>query len=99
MKSEDGKEYWGTGTFKEIVNQQKIVYTDSFSDSQGNVISASDLQMPGEWPMELMVTIQLEDLGGKTSFSLFHEGLPAEAADDCAKSWEESFDKLEAAMK
>lgn len=99
MKSEDGKEYWGTGTFKEIVPQRKLVYTDSFSDNKGNIIPASDLQMPGEWPLELIITIELEDLGGRAYLTLKHEGIPPEAADDCVKGWEESFDKLEANLK
>src|SRR5215218_3622198 len=38
MKSPDGQEYWSTGTFQEIVPQERIVVTDSFADEKGNVV-------------------------------------------------------------
>jgi len=31
-----GQEAWGKGVFKEIVENEKIVYTDMFSDEEGN---------------------------------------------------------------
>lgn len=95
MQAEDGKKFWSTGMFKEIVQNKKIVYTDSFSDSKGNVIHASELDMPGEWPLELTVTLKFEEVGGKTNMTLTQEGIPEEVYDDCIKGWQESFDKLE----
>ncbi|WP_147804630.1 SRPBCC family protein [Alkalicoccus halolimnae] len=32
-----GQEAWGKGIFKEIVENEKIVYTDMFSDKEGNM--------------------------------------------------------------
>ena len=60
MQGEDGKKIWSTGIYKEIILNKKIVFTDNFSDSKGNVIPASDLDMPGEWPTELTVTLELQ---------------------------------------
>src|SRR5256885_16049100 len=40
MQDQDGKEYWSTGTYKEIVPQKKIVVTDSFADKNGKRVSA-----------------------------------------------------------
>src|SRR5215467_13927889 len=37
MRSSDGKDYWSTGIYKEIVRPDKIVNSDSFSDENGNV--------------------------------------------------------------
>lgn len=99
MKSSDGKEFWSTGTFKEIIPMKKIVYTDSFSDSKGNIIPASDYGMPGEWPNELVVTLTLEEVDGKTKMTLRHEGIPEESYDDCVTGWQQSFDKLENNLK
>src|SRR6187431_1393201 len=50
MRGPDGKEYWSTGVVKEFVPERKLVITDSFSDERGNIISASELGMPGDWP-------------------------------------------------
>ena len=98
MKSADGKEIWSTGTYKEIIPKSKIVYTDSFADSKGNKVDASYYNMPA-MQAELMVTVQFEDLGGKTNMTLEHVGLPEEIANDCIKGWQSSFDKLESNIK
>ena len=37
MRSPEGKDYWGTGVYREIVPGKRLVYTDSFSDEKGNV--------------------------------------------------------------
>src|SRR5512139_1991411 len=40
MRSPEGKDYWSTGTFTEIIPFEKIVQTDSFADEHGSVVSA-----------------------------------------------------------
>jgi uncharacterized protein YndB with AHSA1/START domain len=52
-----GMEAWGKAVYKEIVEPQKIAYTDYFSDAQGG--ENKDLPS-GE------VTMELVDVGGKT---------------------------------
>lgn len=99
MQGEDGKKIWSTGMYKEIIPQKKIVVTDSFADSDGNIVPASYYKMPGEMPLELLVTVELEEVDGKTNMSLQHAGLAVEIADDCIKGWQSSFDKLESNLK
>lgn len=41
MRSPDDKDYWSTGTYREIVDMEKIVVTDSFADEKGNEVPAS----------------------------------------------------------
>jgi uncharacterized protein YndB with AHSA1/START domain len=95
MLSPKGEEYWSTGTFKEIVPQEKLVFTDSFSDEKGNIISASSHNMPGEWPLELLVTVTLDEIGEKTKLKLVHKGIPREMQKECTQGWNESLDKME----
>ncbi len=99
MKGPDGKETWSTGTIKEIIPQKKIVYTDSFADSKGNIVPAFFYKMPGEWELELLVTVEFEELDGKTHMSLQHAGVPADMYDDCVQGWQSSFNKLESNVK
>ena len=66
MRSNDGAEFWSTGVYKEIIPGKKLVCTDSFSDDKGNVVPASDLNMPGDWPIELLVTVTFEEMNEKT---------------------------------
>jgi uncharacterized protein YndB with AHSA1/START domain len=99
MKGEDGNEIWSTGTYKEIIPFKKIVNTDSFSDSKGNIISAAELNMPGEWPQELLITVEFKEVDGKTQMKLEHKGIPQEMYEDCIAGWQSSFDKLERNIK
>lgn len=101
MKSKEGKEYWSTGTYIEIIPNKKLVCTDSFSDEKGNIVPASDLDMPGKnWPLEMFVTVTFEDLGGKTKMTLKHAGIPgAEMSDMTGAGWNRSFDKLAESLK
>lgn len=94
----DGKEVWATGTYKEIVPLNKIVYTDSFADSEGNIVNGAYYGMP-KMPSELLVTVELEEVAGKTSMTMQHAGLPADMAGDCIRGWQSSFDKLETNVK
>jgi uncharacterized protein YndB with AHSA1/START domain len=95
MRGPDGKEYWSTGVYREIVSREKLVSTDSFADEKGNMVPASYYGMKGEWPLELLVTVTLEERGGKTTMLLRHEGIPAgEMRDLTYAGWSESFDKL-----
>ena len=99
MRAPDGKEFWSTGTVKEFDPQKKLVITDSFSDSNGNIISAKDYGMPGDWPRECLVTFELKEADGATKLKLLHEGIPEEMHEDCTKGWNESLDKLEKNIK
>lgn len=99
MKGPDGIEIWSTGTYKEIIPFKKIVYSDSFADPKGNIVLASYYKMPGEWDLNLMVTVEFEEVDGKTNMKMQHVGLPVEMSDDCIKGWQSSFDKIESNFK
>lgn len=102
QNEKEGKISWSTGVYKEIVQHRKIVMTDNFSDGQGNVISAQEAGMPGDWKQPLLITVEFmdhKDDKGKTDFSLTQEDLPEEVYEDCIKGWQESFDKLEKNLK
>lgn len=95
MRSPAGEEFWSTGVYEQIVPQKKIVFTDSFSDSKGNIISATEHNMPGDWPLELLITVTMEEANGKTFLRLQHQGIPDEMYEECIQGWHESLDKLE----
>jgi uncharacterized protein YndB with AHSA1/START domain len=95
MRSPEGREFWSTGVYREIVEPTHLVYTDSFADEKGNVVPASHYGMEGDWPLELLVTVTFEEVGGKTRMTLRHAGIPAGKMKElCEIGWNESFDKL-----
>src|SRR5665647_2202975 len=96
MRSPEGKDFWSTGVYREIIPFERIVATDSFADEKGTVVPASYYGMAGDWPKELLVTVTFEEQKGRTMFTLRHEGIPPGQMSDLTKSgWSESFDKLE----
>lgn len=100
MRSPEGKDYWATGVFREIVEPERIVCTDCFSDEKGNVVPATRYGMSAEFPLEMLVTVTFEDLGGKTRLTLRHLGIPpGEDTVGARQGWSESFDKLAEVLK
>lgn len=98
MRMPDGKDLWSAGTYLEIEPMERIVFTDSFADANGNIVSGAAYGLGDDWPDVLKVTLTFEDAGGSTRFTLHHEGNPASEIPPCTQSWNESFDKLEAAL-
>jgi uncharacterized protein YndB with AHSA1/START domain len=91
----DGKPIWSTGVFREIVEPERIVMTDSFADEQGNIVPASHYGMDGDFPDQMLITVVFEDLGDRTKMTLRHEGLPAgEHLTGANIGWNQSLDKL-----
>lgn len=96
MRASDGKKIWGTGVYREIIEPELLVFTDSFSDAEGNLVPAAYYGMSGDWPLELLVRVTFEQLDGLTKLTLHHIGIPAGENRDLAEAgWSESFDKLE----
>ena len=95
MRGPDGKDYWSTGVYRELVPMERIVVTDSFADEKGNVVPASHYGMTGDFPLELLVTVTFEELDNRTKIILRHEGIPSGVMRELTETgWSESFDKL-----
>ena len=98
MRSPEGKDFWGTGVYREIVKQERIVCTDSFADEKGNVVPATHYGMT-DFPLELQVTVTFEKYDGRTKIKLQHVGIPSGMKDMCEQGWNQSFDKLAESLK
>jgi uncharacterized protein YndB with AHSA1/START domain len=83
---------WTTGEFTEVVPNQRLVYTESMSDENGNVVSPSAMGRPDGYPVTTEVTVLLNDLGGRTKMVMTHAGVPADSG--AGGGWEQAFDKL-----
>ena len=100
MHSPDEQDLYSAGTYKEIVPLERLVYTDSFSDEHGNIVSPEEYSMPSDFPEILDVIVVLEDQeGGKTKMTLTHVGMPENMQKLCAQGWNEQFDKLAESVK
>jgi uncharacterized protein YndB with AHSA1/START domain len=93
MASPDGSmKMWTTGEYTEIFPHERLVYTESMADENGNVVSPSTMGMPERYPETTEVTVLLEDLGGRTKMVMTHAGVPASSG--AGGGWEQAFAKL-----
>lgn len=93
MSSPDGSmKMWTTGEFTEIAPIERLSYTESMADENGNVISPAAMGMPEGYPETTEVTVVLEGLAGRTKMTMTHAGIPADSPG--AGGWNQAFDKL-----
>ena len=85
---------WFTGEYLEVVENRRLVYTDSMADEHGNVMTAEQLGMPAGHPTTTEVQVDLEAVAGGTRMVLTHLGIPAGSPG--AVGWMAALDKLDA---
>lgn len=86
-------EMWFTGEFREIVENERLVYTESMADAEGNVLSPSEMRIPEGHPDTTEVIVELNEDNGRTTMTMTHVGVPAGSPG--AMGWNMAFDKLE----
>ena len=88
---------WFTGTYREVVPHRRLVYTESMSDANGQVLSPAELGMPDDHPAVTEVIVELHDHDGRTRMILTHLGIPAGSPG--AAGWAMALDKLAALIQ
>jgi uncharacterized protein YndB with AHSA1/START domain len=83
---------WFTGEYREVRENERLVYTESICDEHGNVLSASDAGMPEGHPTTTEVRVTLDDIDGRTRIVVTHAGLPSGSPG--AAGWTTALDKL-----
>ncbi len=83
---------WFTGEYREVVEPQRLVYTESMCDEHANILSPADMGMPEGHPTTTEIIVELEDLGGRTKMVMTHVGIPEGSPG--AAGWTMAFDKL-----
>lgn len=104
IRSSEGKDIWSTGIYREIVANQRLVMTNSFSDEHGNIVSAEYYGMDPNLPLESTITVSFDDhhmpsVGHEhhTMLTLQYDDVSSIRETDLQAlrtCWKESFDKL-----
>jgi uncharacterized protein YndB with AHSA1/START domain len=96
MRSPEGRDYCGKGVYSEIIEPERIVFSDFFVDEEGDPVPATYYGMSPDWPQETLVRVTFAEHEGKTKLTLEHAlgSVPASERDSCQQGWSESLDKL-----
>lgn len=93
MRDPSGKDFWNGGEFR-VVTPDRLVWVDTFTDSQGNPVPASTYGLSVNYPMETIITITFVETAGKTNLTISHPMADGVNYDDETTGWNESLDKL-----
>ena len=85
-----GAVMWGSCVYREIVEPERLVCINSFSDEAGGVARHP---MSPTWPLQMLSTLTFEDLDGKTSFTVRWSAY--RATEDERKTFDSSHDSMQ----
>jgi uncharacterized protein YndB with AHSA1/START domain len=94
MQMQNGPmQMWFAGEYLEVVEHERLVYTEAISDEHGAITAAS-----ADGAHDLTeVTVELNAVDGHTRMVMTHLGVPAGSAG--AAGWNMAFDKLREAVE
>jgi uncharacterized protein YndB with AHSA1/START domain len=67
MLSPEGHEMWGKFVYHEIKSPEKIVFVNSFSDPEGNIVRAA---FSATFPLEIRNLLTFTEIEGKTTITM-----------------------------
>ena len=93
MQTPNGEmKMWMAGEYREIEPHGRLVYTESMSDENGNILSPEAMGMPEGSPMVTEVTVLLETVAAGTRMVMTHAGVPAGSPGEAG--WNMALDKM-----
>ena len=69
-QEQGGQDSYTTGIYQKIVPLERLEFTQSLSDKDGNVLDPSQLGMPSDFPKETYVTILFKAKGRLTELTI-----------------------------
>lgn len=88
---------WIIGIYREVVANEKLVFTMELSNEQGTVATAVDAGKPEDWPQAIVTTVTFTTKGDKTEITLHQTVAEEEAKKTGAyQSWFSMFNRLDA---
>jgi len=83
---------WFTGTYLEVTENKRLVFTDAMADEHGNILAPEQLGMPADHPVITEVRVTLEPAEGGTRMVVTHVGIPEGSPG--AVGWAAALNKL-----
>ncbi|MNI54310.1 hypothetical protein D3C73_1092000 [compost metagenome] len=90
QRSPEGEELWAKLVYKEIVEPEKIVFTNSFANEEGQTIRAP---FSSTWPLEILNNFTFEEVDGQTTLTM--RSVPVSPTVDELQTFEASQEMLQ----
>jgi len=90
MAGQDGNDMWGRFTYREIIEPERIVWINAFSNPEGDLVRAP---FGMAIPLEILNTITLEEQSGKTVLHL--RSVPINATPEEQATFDGMFESME----
>lgn len=89
-----GHELYSAGFYKKIVPMERIEFTQSMADKDGNIIDPAQAGVP-DYPKEIEFVIEFKALGEQTELTITESGwTPGQMAEYAVIGMNQSLDKL-----
>jgi uncharacterized protein YndB with AHSA1/START domain len=83
---------WFSGEYRDVEENERLVYTESVSDQNGQVLAPSDTGTAQRHPTTTEVRVELSEMGDRTKMVVTHTGIPDDSPG--AAGWVMALDKL-----
>jgi uncharacterized protein YndB with AHSA1/START domain len=90
MRTRDGSEIWGKWVYHEVVEPERLVFVNSFSDEKGGL--TRHLFSP-EWPLEMLSTVSFVEHEGKTTLTI--RWIPINATESERKTFDAAHEGMQ----
>ncbi|MWC27141.1 SRPBCC family protein [Paenibacillus sp. MMS18-CY102] len=90
MRSPEGFEMWGRIVYLEIDAPEKLVFTTSFSDADGNITRHPSSET---WPLVVESTLVFTEQDGKTTIAM--RGIPVDATEEEVRTFLEGHSSMQ----
>ncbi len=95
MRSPGGRDFGGEGVYREVIEPERIVFSDAFADEECNLVEPAHYEMSSDWPTGTLVTVTFAEHKGKTELTLQQSVLQSLAERSRAQQgWTEVMDRL-----
>lgn len=95
-----GQDYYTAGVYKEIVPMERLEFTQSLSDKDGNKIDPAQMGMPPDFPQDMRTVVTFKAVGGKTEMTVTeYDWTVGQMFDYSVAGLNQSLDKLAESLK
>lgn len=96
IRNAQGPTMWGLFVYREIEAPTRLVFTNAFSNEEGEVVAAPEVPFGRHWPLEILNHITLEDRGTTTTMQMV--SYPADPSAETVEAFNNGIAPMEMAF-